>query len=399
MVAAVMNKQRLPKSVLLIGGTGLLSSEVRDRAIKEGFTVYILNRGVKSKSSLPPDVIFLKADVKKKDEVQLVLKEYFFDVVVDFISYQVSDIKNTLTIFKNRCEQFIFISTACVFDRSRSEIVTEGSKIGSKNWIYAKNKAACEQYLVEYCKAEDVSLYYTIVRPYITYGHTRIPYGIMPDYGLHWSLIARIVKKKPIFVWDGGNAVTTLTHISDFSRGLVGLFLNKRAKNDDFNIVSDERITWKNFLHTLDSIICATSIIIDLPTNFICDRLPEYNGMLTDDRALNAIFDNSKLKHALPGFKFKVKLDEGLRQAIESYKNNSFFSGIDYSWDAKIDDLISSYLKHCNSSKFLKLHYVDYLMEKSLSNHFFYCINKYAPVRFSKFVTKLIRYLEMRFKC
>src|SRR5680860_518194 len=126
--------------VLLIGGTGVLSSDVMRLSVEKGHDVFVLNRGTNIKSILP-GVSLIKVDIKRTGEVSSILKDLYFDVVVDFISYTVSDLKNSLSLFQSRCQQFIFISSACVYRRAKSDgCITENSPLGNPTWDYSIDK-------------------------------------------------------------------------------------------------------------------------------------------------------------------------------------------------------------------------------------------------------------------
>ena len=62
---------------------------------------------------------------------------------------------------------------------------------------------------------------YTVIRPCVTYGDTRIPYGISPQYGYHWTLAARILNNKPIIRWNGGINRCNMMRVEDFAVGAV----------------------------------------------------------------------------------------------------------------------------------------------------------------------------------
>lgn len=74
--------------ILLLGGTGILSSAVCDLALKKGMNVTTVNRG-KRKEFLRDQADNIVADIRN-ESVDL-LKEkicfQYYDVVVDFISY------------------------------------------------------------------------------------------------------------------------------------------------------------------------------------------------------------------------------------------------------------------------------------------------------------------------
>ena len=56
--------------ILLIGGTGILSSEICANAIKKGYNVTILNRGLR-KDFINKEARFVKADIRN-DTVDII---------------------------------------------------------------------------------------------------------------------------------------------------------------------------------------------------------------------------------------------------------------------------------------------------------------------------------------
>lgn len=358
------------KNILLIGGTGTLSTAVMKRAVMCGYNVYVLNRGNHNEMLLP-SVIPLIADFYDESSIRKVIEGLSFAVVVDFLSRKPQDVERTLLLFLN-VEQYIFISSACVYRRSPEDgILTENAPKPNNNWSYSIEKLRCEEVLMELSKNYGIN--YTIVRPYITYDNKRIPFGLAPSHNTtHWTIIARILSGKPMFLWDDGMTKCTLTHVDDFSIGLVGLFENPQAYNEDFHIVTDKSLSWLDMLLLLYEMLGVKPNIIFVPTDYICHCLPEYRGMLLGDRALNAEFDIAKLKKAVPCFESSVSLKMGLAEVIAYYRTHNFLDGIDYVWDGKIDRLISSYGKCYN------LHYRDYLGEKRMSNYWKYLIGRHV---------------------
>ena len=367
--------------VLLIGGTGLLSSEVLSLSVRAGYDIYVLNRGNNNKH-IEKQVKVLIADFYNKNSVEKVVNNMPFDIVVDFLSRKPEDINRIFPIFKDKCKQYIFISTACVYRRSKEyEIITEDSPKPNVDWSYNIEKYDCEQTLIKLSKEARVR--YTIVRPYITYDNTRIPFGIAPLYGYHWTIIGRILTGKPIFVWDKGAAITTLTHVEDFAKGVVGLFLNEKAYDEDFHITTQETHTWKEFLEILFSLLHKTTGIVEIPAKYIASQLPEYRGMLLGDRAINTHFDNSKILSAVEGLEFSISLKEGLKKTIDYYKDNNYLKGIDYSWDAKIDKLIANYTSE-------KIFFVDYLGNADKKDRIIYCIYRNLPVKIANRISSVL---------
>lgn len=326
--------------ILLIGGTGTLSTAVRNQAIKDGHTVSIFNRG-NNNADIPGDVKVFIGNYKDRDSLLSNFADNNnFDVVVDFLSRIPADIERVYPVFKNNCRQYIFISSACVYRRNEEDFpLVEDSPKPNKNWSYNVEKYECEQKLIELSKGS--SSFYTIVRPYITYDERRIPIGIAPDYKYHATIIERIRAGKPFFIWDDGKAITTVTHTSDFAKAVVGLFLNEMSVNEDFHITSDYQYTGRELLENIFNCIGIKPNIVSIPSDIIATILPQYASMLKGDRALNAIFDNSKIKAAVPYLKFETDITKGMKQIFNHYDSIPRRC-YDYAYEGQIDKLLRS---------------------------------------------------------
>ena len=110
--------------VLLIGGTGNISSQVSELAIKNGVDLYLFNRN-KQIEFIPEGAKIIQGDIRNEEEAAEKLKDHSFDVVVDWIAFN-TDVKPSLRLFKRKTKQYIFISTASAYQRPvENFIVTE----------------------------------------------------------------------------------------------------------------------------------------------------------------------------------------------------------------------------------------------------------------------------------
>lgn len=133
--------------VLLIGGTGTLSSAVLKRAIHEGYSMTIMNRGTNDKN-VPKNVDVIIADFFNSKELKDNFKDKNYDVVVDFLSRTVSDIDRVYPVFRDRCKQYVFVSSACVYKRNKEDFpVRENSPKPNTLWKYNVDKYECEKRL------------------------------------------------------------------------------------------------------------------------------------------------------------------------------------------------------------------------------------------------------------
>ena len=323
--------------ILLLGGTGTLSFAVLKEALKHKITVSILNRGLNNRN-IPSNINCIIGDFYTTSTWKEKVVSADFDVIIDFLSRKPSDIERVYTILKNNCKQYIFISSACVYRRAKEDFpIRENSPKPNKDWNYNIDKYKCELKLRELAK--NAKSYYTIIRPYITYDDERIPLGISPAYKYHKMIIERIKAGKPWFIWDGGNAVSTVTYTGDFAIGVVGLFLNEKARNEDFHITSDFYYSQKDIVKMLFAKLNMPFNVINISSSNIASILPEYKGLLLGDRALDAKFDNSKIKNAVPNLIFKTSLSNGLDYVLTKLEKEKPI--YDYQFEARIDKLLN----------------------------------------------------------
>lgn len=327
--------------VLIFGGTGRISKEVVEFLLESQNDVYCLTRGNESRKIFVDDrAKMIQADIRNKEYCIKLLDGVFFDVVIDFISYTADNLKNKLEIVKDNFIQYIFISSATVYEPGNYVHTEFNSKLSNVGLDYSKNKILAEQYLEQYFRTSDK--YYTIVRPYVTYGNTRIPYPIVPiDNMREYSLVKRLLNGEKIPLLNINNKVT-LTHSKDFARGLCGLLMNEKAFNEAFHITSDKSYSWEEVLDTCGRILGHSILKVNCEVDELLRVMPEYREILVFDKANNWMFDNSKIKLVVPDFICRIELEEGLKEMLEFYSKTSENFLRDEIFETKLDIFLDS---------------------------------------------------------
>lgn len=345
-------------NLLIVGGTGVLSTAVVREALDKGMKVSVINRGHR-KGCIPEGVELIQSDIKESQFLKSALEGRHFDAVIDFLCYNKEQIAYSLELFKDVVDQYVFVSTACVYDTSIPGVKTEDSAKGLKEWNYSTDKWACEQYLVQ--KAAEEGINYSIVRPCVTYDDTRIPYGIMPPYGYHWTLVARILAGKPVITWNGGSARWNIMRVEDFAVGVVGLVGNEKAYGQAFNICGNNPVSWAEVLDKLGKILGKAPVCLDITSAQFKKYCPGREGEISG-RAYDAIIDNSKIKDVVPEFKQKISLEDGLAKTIEAYRSLNYQKGIDWRFDALWDFIARKEIKRLKLPRSsYKTGFVNYL--------------------------------------
>lgn len=319
---------------LFIGGTGIISSASTNLAISKGVELYHLNRGISdSKRPAPHGVLNLNSDIRNFEQTSKVLEGLSFDVVVDWISFVPEHLENNLKLFEGKTKQYLFISSASAYQTPPESLpVTEDTLLDNPFWLYSRNKIACEEYLKQ--NASKFGMKYTIVRPSHTYDKTLLPF----DGG--YTVVNRMLKGKPVVVIGDGTSIWTITNHRDFAVGLVGLLGNPKAMNNYFHITNDEWLTWNQIYSIVGEAFEVSPTLIHVPSEIIAEYCPEIGDGLLGDKQHSMIFDNSKIKDAVPDFNCKISFKDGVKEIAEWYKNNLSAQTIDDNLDKTFDVII-----------------------------------------------------------
>jgi nucleoside-diphosphate-sugar epimerase len=362
--------------LLLVGGTGVLSTAITQEALKKGIEVYMINRGNKIKL-IPQEVHLLKADINNKLKVVELLGTLYFDAVIDFICYTDNQLEYSFNLFKDRTNQYIFISSCAVYNSEVCKVCDEEASKVLPIWQYSIDKNKSEELLIKITKNSKTN--YTIIRPGVTYGDTRIPYGISPPYGYHWTFVERILHGKPIITWNNGENFCNITHVDDFAVGVIGLLGNQQAYNEAFNVVGDEISTWKDVLKTLSDLLNKEIMIFDIPSEYYAKELPARKGEILGGRSISGSCSNKKIKSVVKEFTSNISLREGIKRTLDYYKSHNYIYGIDYAFDAETDRIIAKYAKKKKIViKEMNLCYIDYLSERKINNNLKYYLIRYS---------------------
>ena len=322
--------------VLFIGGTGNISAVVSQQAIAKGLELFRLNRGLRGADL--PDCRQLTADIHQPDAMLAALSGREFDVVVNWIAFTPDDIERDLKLFKGRVRQYIFISSASVYEKPGHLPIAESTPLSNPYWDYARNKIACEERLFRAWHDEGFPV--TIVRPSFTYDHY-FPVSIGGSNS--YTVANRMKKGLPIIVHGDGTALWVMTHAEDFGRGFLGLVDNKKAIGEAFHVTADEVLSWNQIYQTIAAALGVEANIVYIPSDFIARVVPRYLGTLLGDKTWSVFFNNGKIKTFVPGFQAIISFAEGTRRAAAWLDEQEERRWIDEAMNGEIERILKAY--------------------------------------------------------
>lgn len=378
--------------ILILGGTGVLSTDILNECLKYDNQIYIVNRGhtqIPQKNNIKCH--FIVGDIRIPYDIRNKIKDIKFDVIIDFLSYNKEQLTSTWEALSEFGKQYIFISSCCVFRRAMKDgIISENSPKPNPNLLYSINKYECENLIKKLSSKSNTT--YTIVRPYITYGNTRIPFGIAPQNNKkHGTLIARIRAGKPMFLWDDGLTQCSILHTKDFAKIFYKILNNPNTFNQDINLTSEKVYTWKEVAECIFKKLNQPPLLVYMERNKLAKLMPTYASSIIGDRSLNAIFSHDKLYTIIPESRNilneSISLSEGLQDTITNYDQNNNLLGIDYIYDAIVDRAI--YNGTTNKELRKKLSFINYSGDNKKWNMYTYMIYRYLPYNIANKVYRI----------
>lgn len=321
--------------VLFIGGTGVISSACSQLAVERGIELYLLSRG-KSARPIPDGAHCLCGDIRDRASAEQALGDHRFDAVVEWVGFTPEHVEADLELFRGRTAQYVFISSATVYQRPPARLpLTESAPLDNSNWEYARAKIACEQQLMEAYRREQFPV--TIVRPSHTYDRT-----FLPVHG-GYTVIDRMRKGKKVVVPGDGTSLWCLTHHTDFAKGLVGLLGNSLTLGEAFHITTDEVLTWNQIYTLLARAAGVEAHFVHIPSDYIAALDPIWGASLLGDKSHSVFFDNTKIKRAVPDFAATVPFSRGAGEILAWFDGDPARQRVDAQFDGLLDRIIASY--------------------------------------------------------
>ena len=326
--------------ILLIGGTGTISSAITRQLAEGGHELWLLNRGNR-KNEVPANVRQVICDINDEAEVMRQTGAEVFDAVCEFIGFLPSQVERDIRLFTGLTRQYVYISSASAYNKpAASHVITEGTTLANPYWEYSRNKIACEELLMRTYRETGFPV--TIVRPSHTYCERGVPVSVHGPKG-SWQVLKRMMEGKPVLVHGDGSSLWTLTWNEDFARGFIGLLGNPKAIGEAFQIMSDEQLTWNQVYQSVANALGVTFKPYYVSSEFLAAVSPkayDFTGNLLGDKSVTVVFDCTKLKRAVPGFCATTRFDEGVRRCVAYLQSHPELQEEDPEFDAWCDRVI-----------------------------------------------------------
>lgn len=336
--------------ILIVGGTGLISSELSAYALAAGHEVTLVNRG-RSPIATASGAPTIHADATDAEALRSALRGTRlrgerYDAVVQFIAYSPQQVLDDVETFRRLTDRYVLVATAAAYRKhDRLRPLTEDVPLENPYWEYARKKIACEEALR--AAAPAAGLAYTIVRPAHTYGPSKIP-GFTGVSRHPWTLVDRMRRGADIILPGDGTSLWTVTNARDVASGVCGLLAAPDAAGEAVHVTSSEAITWEGIHWAIASAAglsreAFARQVVCVPSDALVAAAPSEEGSIRGDKMHPAVYDTSKLRALVPDWEARVPFTDGIAEAIAYFEADPARQTIDDATNANFDALGARY--------------------------------------------------------
>lgn len=327
--------------ILIIGGTGLISTAISRQLLEAGHDLTLYNRG-ETEPRLPEGYRTITGDRKDFATFEAQMAEAGeFDCVIDMVCFEPAQAESDIRAFKGRIGQLIFCSTVDVYKKPPHTFpITESHERHALS-DYGRNKAKCEDLFM--AADQDGHFPVTILRPASTYGEGG---NIIHTFGWDTFFLDRIRKGKPIIVHGDGEALWVSCHIDDVGRAFVNAIGNEKAFGKVYHLTGEEWQTWNQYHERLAEAIGAPKpALVHIPADILVRISPDHTMVTYLNFQYSNIFDNSAAKADLD-FEYTLDWKTGAKRTFDWLEAHDQI--VDWRSFPLYDHVLTNFKKHCN---------------------------------------------------
>ncbi|MBQ3258157.1 MAG: NAD-dependent epimerase/dehydratase family protein [Oscillospiraceae bacterium] len=294
-------------NILIIGGSGFVSSHVMEAALTAGHSVWYVTRGLRKPVSGAHPII---ADRNDPAALANALREtdIRYDAVLDCICFNDKQARETLAVLKDFTNRVVAISTDSCYDSAYKTVPQDehGEKYFEDD-SYGAKKRRMELAFLNECPD---SIKWTLFRPPHMYG-PRSELGCFPTHTRQKDLLDHLRQGKPITLTGDGGYLLQALDARDLAKAMVACIDNSKTFNEIFCIAGPDVITNRAYFEVLGD-------ILGLPVTFETTCESEHLAAHPDSIIYfcDRVYDLSKLKNAgLPVPAIGIR--QGLKEQAE----------------------------------------------------------------------------------
>jgi nucleoside-diphosphate-sugar epimerase len=300
--------------VLIVGGSGLISTGIVEALLERAADVTLFNRGQRSEP--PPGVTTIVGDRNRPHELEQRFARERFDAVIDMICFTPEQAEASVKAFGGRTEQLIFCSSVCAYGVDiPPDVLIDETFTRAPTTDYGRNKLACEEI---FARADEAGAFAsTIARPSNTYGPGASLIDQMEFDSVVWD---RVAAGLPVLCAEGGLTLWQATHRRDVGRFFAHACGNRNTYGEAFNVTRDRVFTWRQYYREAAQALGTRARLVMAPAGWVLAQNPKRFAFLDEVTRYHGAYSSAKAKRAVPEFRCEVGFEQGARETFDDMR-------------------------------------------------------------------------------
>ncbi|MCX8131041.1 MAG: NAD-dependent epimerase/dehydratase family protein [Clostridia bacterium] len=295
-------------NIMVLGGTGLISTGITKACMELGHNVIHFNRGnnanifeVETIRGDRNDCESLKKAAEKKP-----------DVVIDMLCFNAAQAQTAIDAFAAKTGQYIYCSTFCVYNLIEALEPIKETSPASSHTEYGANKFAAE---MEFLKAAQKGFFETtIFRPSHIYGEDFFVNQLDFEGA---RFLKCLYNGAPVLLGDSGISTWQACHRDDAGIAFANAAGREKCFGKTYNLSYREIMSWRTFYERAAKVLGREAVMVTLPA---ADLLEDDNGRFEfyrDITRFHCALDTEKVYNDIPEFHQRIQFEDGVKMAWE----------------------------------------------------------------------------------
>jgi nucleoside-diphosphate-sugar epimerase len=289
--------------VVVVGGTGNISTGVVKALLQAGHEVTVFNRGLRP-SRLPDGVRSLRGDRKDRAAFEATMQAERFDAAIDMICYTAEDAESDVRAFRG-VQHFIQTSTVCTLGGPLPNVPADESTPLRPITDYGRNKVAADAVFMEaHARGE---LPATVFKPAHTWGPGMI---VIRQLGFDRRWLDRVRRGKPVLITGDGENLWSLCHSDDAGVAYAAAVGRTRCLGQTYILTGTRYLTWRAYHESVAAALGHGITLVEAPADLLLKVWPEGTGLLASQARWNQCYRVDKVQRDIPEFAPRITLEE-----------------------------------------------------------------------------------------
>ena len=291
--------------VVVVGGTGNISTGVVKALLQFGHEVTVFNRGLRP-SRLPNGVRRIVGDRADRAAFEATMQAERFDAALDMICYTADDAESDRRAFRG-VRHLIHTSTVCTFGGPLADAPADEGTPQRPITEYGRNKQAADDvFLAAHARGE---LPVTIFKPAHTWGPGMI---VIRQLGFDRRWLDRVRRGRPILISGDGENLWSYCHSDDAGVAYAAALGRERCLGQVYIVTAPRFTTWREYHERIAAALGHRLTLVEAPADFLIAAWPENTGLLGSQARWNQFYRVDKLRSDVPEFRPRISLEEGI---------------------------------------------------------------------------------------